>query len=38
MKTSFMQLARAGWQPLLLLTVETIWMAALVLGAILLLR
>ncbi len=38
MKTSFMQLARAGWQPLLLLTVETIWMAALVLGVILLSR
>jgi uncharacterized integral membrane protein (TIGR00698 family) len=38
MKTSFMQLARAGWRPLLLLTVETIWMAALVLAVILLSR
>ncbi len=38
MKTSFMQLARAGWQPLLLLTLATLWMVALVLGAILFLR
>lgn len=36
MKTSFMQLARAGWRPLLLLAAETVWMAALVLGALLL--
>lgn len=38
MKTSFMQLARAGWRPLLLLAAETVWMAALVLGALLLRR
>jgi len=31
MKTSFMQLARAGWRPILLIAVETAWMAALVL-------
>lgn len=37
-KTSFMQLARAGWRPLLLLAAETVWMAALVLGALLLRR
>ena len=35
MKTSFKQLARAGWRPLVLSTVETLWMAALVLGALL---
>lgn len=33
-KTSFAQLARAGWRPMLLLMVETAWMAALVLGLI----
>lgn len=33
-KTSFAQLARAGWRPFVLLLVETIWMAAMVLGAI----
>ncbi len=38
MKTSFGQLARAGWRPLLLILVETVWMAALVLGAILFTR
>jgi len=38
MKTSFMQLARAGWRPFVLLAVETLWMAALVLVAILFLR
>jgi uncharacterized integral membrane protein (TIGR00698 family) len=31
MKTSFMQLARAGWRPFLLILVETLWLAALVL-------
>ncbi|UUZ78506.1 putative sulfate exporter family transporter [Polaromonas sp. P1(28)-13] len=36
MKTSFMQLARAGWRPFMLLMVETLWMAAFVLAAILL--
>ena len=34
MKTSIMQLARAGWRPLVLLAAETLWMAALVLAAI----
>ncbi|QFZ86224.1 putative sulfate exporter family transporter [Variovorax paradoxus] len=35
-KTSFAQLARAGWRPFVLLLVETLWMAGLVLAAILL--
>ena len=34
MKTSISQLARAGWRPFVLLGMETLWMAALVLGAI----
>ncbi|MGH6627276.1 MAG: YeiH family protein [Burkholderiaceae bacterium] len=34
MKTSFMQLARAGWRPFTLLLIETLWMAVLVLAAI----
>ncbi len=38
MKTSFMQLARAGWRPLVLILVETGWLAALVLAGALLLR
>lgn len=33
-KTSFQQLAKAGWRPFSLLLVETIWMAAFVLVAI----
>jgi uncharacterized integral membrane protein (TIGR00698 family) len=33
-KTSFRQLARAGWRPFSLLLVETLWMAAFVLSAI----
>ena len=33
-KTSFAQLARAGWKPFVLLLVETLWMAGLVLAAI----
>ena len=33
-KTSFWQLARAGWKPFTLLLVETLWMAAFVLSAI----
>jgi uncharacterized membrane protein YadS len=33
-KTSFAQLARAGWRPFVLLLVETVWMAGFVLGAI----
>jgi uncharacterized integral membrane protein (TIGR00698 family) len=37
-KTSFMQLARAGWRPFVLLGIETLWMAALVLAAVLLTR
>jgi uncharacterized integral membrane protein (TIGR00698 family) len=32
LKTSFGELARAGWRPLLLIVVETLWLAALVLG------
>lgn len=35
MKTSFAQLARAGWRPLALIGIETLWMAALVLAAVL---
>lgn len=34
MKTSFTQLAQAGWRPFVLLLVETVWMAAFVLLAI----
>ena len=34
MKTSFMQLARAGWRPIVLILVETLYMAALVLAVI----
>ena len=37
-KTSFMQLARAGWRPFALLLIETLWMAAFVLTVILLRR
>lgn len=33
-KTSFRQLAQAGWRPFMLLVVETVWMAAFVLVAI----
>jgi hypothetical protein len=33
-----MQLARAGWRPLVLILVETGWLAALVLAGALLLR
>ncbi|MEO6321423.1 MAG: putative sulfate exporter family transporter [Polaromonas sp.] len=35
-KTSFKQLARAGWRPFALLLIETVWMAAFVLAVILL--
>ncbi|HSN45382.1 MAG TPA: putative sulfate exporter family transporter [Casimicrobiaceae bacterium] len=38
MKTSFMQLARAGWRPLALILVETVWLAALVLASAFFLR
>lgn len=34
MKTSFAQLAKAGWRPFLLLLTETVWMAVFVLAAI----
>ncbi len=34
-KTSFRQLARAGWRPFVLLLIETLWMAGFVLAAIL---
>ena len=33
-KTSFAQLARAGWRPFVLIGVETLWLALVVLGAI----
>jgi uncharacterized integral membrane protein (TIGR00698 family) len=36
MKTSFAQLARAGWRPLVLILIETVWIAAFVLAVILL--
>lgn len=35
MKTSFMQLAQAGWRPVVLIAAETVWMAALVLAVVL---
>lgn len=38
MKTSFAQLASAGWRPLVLILVETLWLAALVLVCVLLRR
>jgi len=38
MKTSFEQLARAGWRPFVLIGLETLWMAGLVLTAVLWLR
>lgn len=37
-KTSFMQLARAGWRPFALLLIETLWMAGFVLTIILMRR
>jgi uncharacterized integral membrane protein (TIGR00698 family) len=36
MKTSFGELAKAGWRPLALMVIETLWIGALVLGAIML--
>jgi uncharacterized integral membrane protein (TIGR00698 family) len=36
MKTSFSQLARAGWRPLALIVIETLWIAGFVLTVILL--
>lgn len=38
MKTSFQQLARAGWRAMALILVETLWLALLVLGCALALR
>jgi uncharacterized integral membrane protein (TIGR00698 family) len=38
MKTSFAQLASAGWRPLVLILVETLWLAVLVLVCVLLRR
>jgi uncharacterized integral membrane protein (TIGR00698 family) len=38
MKTSFAQLARAGWRPFALILAETLWLALLVLAAILFMR
>ena len=35
MKTSFGQLARAGWRPLALIVIETLWIAGFVLAVIL---
>lgn len=35
MKTSFAQLARAGWRPLALIVIETVWIAGFVLAVIL---
>ncbi len=35
MKTSFAQLARAGWRPLALIIIETVWIAGFVLAVIL---
>lgn len=37
-RTSFQQVARAGWQPLLLIAIETVWIASFALLAITLLR
>ena len=34
MKSSFMQLAQAGWRPIMLIAIETAWMAALVLALV----
>jgi len=36
MKTSFSQLARAGWRPLALIAIETLWIAGFVLAVIVL--
>jgi uncharacterized integral membrane protein (TIGR00698 family) len=38
MKTSFAQLARAGWRPFALILAETLWLALLVLAAVLFMR
>lgn len=38
MSTRCMQLAQAGWRPIALIAIETVWMAALVLAVIVWLR
>lgn len=38
LKTSFAQLAQAGWRPMLLIAAETVWLALLVLGCALAIR
>lgn len=38
MKTSFSQLARMGWRPVVLIVAETLWLAAFVLFAVLAMR
>ena len=38
MKTSFAQLARMGWRPVVLMVAETVWLAIFVLAAVLALR
>jgi uncharacterized membrane protein YadS len=38
MKTSFAQLARMGWRPVVLIVAETLWLAVFVLAAVLALR
>lgn len=35
-KTSFVALARAGWRPIALLLIETMWLAGLILAYVLL--
>jgi uncharacterized integral membrane protein (TIGR00698 family) len=37
-KTSFQQLATLGWRPVLMLVIETVFLAALILGGLMLLR
>ncbi|HRO57668.1 MAG TPA: putative sulfate exporter family transporter [Burkholderiaceae bacterium] len=37
-KTSFDQLADVGWQPVLMIVLESLWIAAVVLGSVLLMR
>ncbi|BCN37551.1 UPF0324 membrane protein [Alicycliphilus denitrificans] len=38
MKTSFAALAKAGWQPMVLIVAETVWLAGLVLGCVVMMR
>jgi uncharacterized membrane protein YadS len=37
-KTSFGAVAKAGWKPAILMVGETIWIAAVVLGAVLIFK